>query len=67
MTDSPVSSPNRPLDIDRKVLVEISHQAIEEYLQNHPNGRGAKFHKASEPKKGPKVGTGFSEGDVIFL
>jgi hypothetical protein len=66
LIDSPTSSPARPSLSDRKPLIEISAQAVKDYIDNHSGGRAALFQKAMDPK-GPKIGSGLSTGDIVLL
>jgi hypothetical protein len=64
---SPTTSPDRSTIMERAPLAEIPSAFVNEYLANHPNGRGAKFMKALDKKATRTIGVGFSRGDMIQL
>lgn len=66
-TGTPESSPDRATILDRPPLRDLPATVVNEYIDSHSYGRGAKFARALEQKSGPVVGTGFSQGDVILL
>jgi hypothetical protein len=61
------SSPEGFTVMDRAPLSEVPPAFVNEYLTNHPNGRGAKFWKAIDRKTTRRIGVGFSVGDMIHL
>lgn len=64
---SPESSPERESIFARKPLGEIPQEFINQYLGEHPYGRGAKMAKALDRKESPIIGLGFNPGDIMLL
>jgi hypothetical protein len=64
-TESPASSPDRAGILQRRPLEEVPQPVIDQYLDLHATGRGAKFTKVLRPKEGPKIGAGLAQGDTI--
>lgn len=64
---SPESSPERESIFARKPLAEIPQEFINQYLGQHPYGRGAKMAKALDRKDSPTIGLGFNPGDIMLL
>jgi hypothetical protein len=66
--ETPKSSPERFGGVlDREPLAEVPNQYVNEYLENHPHGRAAKFLNALKKKDGPTIGAGFKPGEFIPL
>jgi hypothetical protein len=65
---TPQTSPERLGTIlDQPPLPEVPAEFVSQYLENHANGRGAKFMNALKKKSGPTIAAGFKPGDVITL
>lgn len=64
---TPMSSPDRVESLNRPPLREIPKEFVNEYIETHAYGRGAKFAKALDRKNSPVIASGFSAGDTILL
>ena len=66
MRGIPISSPGLEV-FDRPPLQEIPKEFVNEYMETHAYGRGAKFAKTLDRMNSPVIGAGFSSGDIILL